>query len=108
LVDNNGCVGKDTVFVDSSCPFFIPTAFTPNGDGINDEYKIITNGATAFRMAIYNRWGERIFITKDGSKGWDGTFEGKPEEMGTYIYELQVVFDNGVSRVSKGNITLIR
>ncbi len=108
LVDNNGCIGKDTVFVEAACPFFIPTAFTPNGDGINDEYKIITDGTANFRLSIYNRWGEMIFTSTDGAQGWDGTFEGKPEEMGTYIYQLQIIFSNGVSRFRNGNITLIR
>ena len=108
FVSDHGCIGKDTVFIDNDCPFFIPTAFTPNGDGINDLYNIITDGTVTFRLNIFNRWGQMVFTTIDPTQGWNGTFEGVPEEMGTYIYVLQVLFDNGVTRTSQGNITLIR
>ena len=108
FVSNNGCVSKDTIFIDAACPFYIPTAFTPNGDGINDRYNIITDGTTQFRLNIYNRWGQMVFTTTDPQEGWDGKFETIPEEMGTYVYALQIIFKNGVSRVHHGNITLIR
>jgi gliding motility-associated-like protein len=107
-VSNNGCIGKDTVLVENDCPFFIPNAFTPNGDGLNDLYNIITDGTTEFRLNIYNRWGQQLFTTNDPTVGWDGTFEGTPEEMGVFIYTLELIFKNGVSRISQGNITLIR
>ncbi|MBX7108469.1 MAG: PKD domain-containing protein [Chitinophagales bacterium] len=108
FVSNNGCVGKDTIFVDNACPFFIPTAFTPNNDGINDEYKIITDGTNEFDLKIFNRWGQMVYRSSDPDESWNGTFEGLPEEMGTYIYAVTIQFSNGVSRVMKGNITLIR
>ena len=56
----------------------------------------------------FNRWGQMMFQTTDANEGWDGTFEAKPEEMGVYVYNLQTVFTNGVKKVRKGNITLIR
>ncbi|MBK9732098.1 MAG: PKD domain-containing protein [Chitinophagaceae bacterium] len=108
FVSNNGCVGKDTIFVDNACPFFIPTAFTPNNDGINDAYKIITDGTNDFELMIFNRWGQMVYQSSDADASWDGTYEGLPEEMGSYIYSVSIKFDNGVSRVMKGNITLIR
>lgn len=107
-VDDSGCVTRDTIFVDSSCPFFVPNAFTPNGDGINDFFNVITNGNQSFTLIIFNRWGQVLFQTTDPDQGWDGTYGGKPEEMGVYVYQLSTVFTNGVKRVSKGNITLIR
>ncbi|MEO5674265.1 MAG: PKD domain-containing protein [Chitinophagales bacterium] len=107
LVDDSGCITLDTIFVDSSCPFYVPNAFTPNGDGVNDIFNIITDGNQSFIFSIYNRWGQLLFQTTDPGQGWDGTYQGKPEEMGVYIYELQTVFTNGVKRVRKGNITLI-
>lgn len=108
LVDDSGCVTTDTIFIDSACPFFVPNAFTPNGDGVNDLFKIITDGNQSFIFSIFNRWGQMLFQTTDPNEGWDGTFEAKPEEMGVYVYELSVVFTNGHTRVREGNITLIR
>lgn len=108
FVSNNGCIGRDTIFVDNACPFFVPTAFTPNNDGINDTYKIITDGTNDFDLKIFNRWGQMVYQSSNPNDSWDGTFEGLPEEMGTYIYSLRIIFSNGISRVKKGNITLIR
>lgn len=107
-VSNNGCIGKDTIFVENACPFFIPTAFTPNSDGINDVYKIITDGTNDYELTIFNRWGQMVYQSSDPDESWDGTFEGLPEEMGTYIYLVEIQFSNGVSRSMRGNITLIR
>lgn len=107
-VSNNGCIGKDTIFVENACPFFIPNAFTPNNDGINDEYRIITDGTNEFELTIFNRWGQMVYRSSDPNESWNGTLEGVPEEMGTYIYAVTIRFTNGVSRVMKGNITLIR
>jgi gliding motility-associated-like protein len=107
-VSNNGCIGKDTIFVENACPFFVPTAFTPNNDGINDVYKIITDGTNEFELKIFNRWGQLVYISSDADGYWDGNFEGLPEEMGAFIYSLSIRFNNGISRVMNGNITLIR
>jgi gliding motility-associated-like protein len=107
-VDNNGCLDMDSILVDAACPFYIPTAFTPNGDGTNDLYKIITDGTTQFRFSIFNRWGIMVFSTSDPTEGWDGTYGEQEEEMGAYVYSLQIQFKNGVTRVARGNITLLR
>ncbi|MBK6482766.1 MAG: gliding motility-associated C-terminal domain-containing protein [Chitinophagaceae bacterium] len=86
----------------------MPTAFTPNNDGINDVYKIITDGTNEFDLKIFNRWGQLVYISSDPDGYWDGNFEGLPEEMGAFIYSLSIRFSNGISRVMNGNITLIR
>jgi gliding motility-associated-like protein len=108
LVDNNGCVRTDTILIGSACPWFVPNAFTPNGDGLNDEFKPITDGNQEFEFSVYNRWGQLVFQTSDPDEGWDGSYEGKPEEMGVYVYQLRTLFSNGRIRVSQGNVTLIR
>ena len=107
-VNDSGCITRDSIFVDAACPFYVPNAFTPNGDGINDLFKIITDGNQSFIMTIFNRWGQVLFQTTDAQQGWDGTFAGKPEQMGVYVYQLSTIFTNGAKRVRKGNITLIR
>jgi gliding motility-associated-like protein len=69
----------------------VPSAFTPNGDGINDL--IFPDGWGIRRLnyfRIYNRWGQLLFETNEYRKGWDGTFEGIPQNMDTYIYQAEV------------------
>ncbi len=108
LVDNFGCSATDTIDIGSACPFFVPNAFTPNGDGVNDYFYVITDGNQEFVFSIYNRWGQKVFATTDPEIGWDGTFEAAPEEMGVFVYELKTIFTNGTVRIRNGNITLIR
>ncbi|WP_204306850.1 gliding motility-associated C-terminal domain-containing protein, partial [Klebsiella aerogenes] len=67
---------------------FVPSAFTPNGDGRNDILKPITVGITQlFYFRIYNRWGQLVFSTSSIGKGWDGTFGGVKQASGTYVFE---------------------
>jgi gliding motility-associated-like protein len=112
--NNKGCIATDTVRVtvqDLRCGqenIFIPSAFTPNGDGKNDIWKIRTNVSTSFSVKIYNRWGEMVFESNDIEQGWDGNFHGKKSESGSYAYYLTVNCENQEQYFSKGNITLIR
>lgn len=69
---------RDTVI------YHIPNAFSPNGDLINDEFMVQANGIREFEMLIYNRWGQLVFRTNDISKGWNGTFQGKPCQEDVY------------------------
>ncbi|MCO5231640.1 MAG: gliding motility-associated C-terminal domain-containing protein [Chitinophagales bacterium] len=113
-VTNGECSARDTVNVQVlklKCTdenIFIPTAFTPNNDGVNDEWLVRFDAATAFLVAIYNRYGEKVFESDDISKGWDGTYKGKISEAGTYAYYLTIVCENQEPYFSKGNITLVR
>jgi gliding motility-associated-like protein len=87
----NTCVKSDTINV-TACPgltyFYLPNAFTPNGDGLNDVFRPIGNDIVDFQMMIYNRWGQLVFETKDWNKGWDGSYKGRACEPGTYAYKL--------------------
>lgn len=89
----------------------IPTAFTPNGDGRNDYFRILNASTlTDLEVRIYNRWGGLIFQSGDPAFKWDGTFRGAPAETGTYYYVL-VTGGNSAqtgTRVYRGEITLIR
>jgi gliding motility-associated-like protein len=87
--------------------FYIPNAFTPNGDGINDEIYIYTQpGATVVSFQIFDRWGEKVH---DGPYAWDGTYKGEPCSPGVYVYLATVkVVDNTDAVKCKGSITLIR
>ena len=106
-----GCLSTDSivVYVDNTNPEFIPSGFTPNGDGLNDVFmptKLKYQKLVDFR--IYNRWGTLIFQTSDPKKGWDGTYNGVPQDIGVYSYEIITAHSDGANKVYKGNVTLIR
>jgi gliding motility-associated-like protein len=89
--------------------WFVPNAFTPNGDGKNDFMKPIAIGYSANNFfRIYDRFGEKVYESKDFSQGWDGNYYGKPAELGTYFWELSVTNRFGKKEFYKGDLTLIR
>lgn len=97
--------------IDPCYNLFIPSAFTPNGDPINQDFKPIGKNFNpqSYKMIIFDRWGEEIFSTTDVNKGWNGTYKGKPSEIGTYYYLITFKFDNvGKSEQRKGDVTLLR
>jgi len=110
--DLRGCI--DTASVHITLEYednpFLPSAFTPNGDGENDLARILNlkyNKLVAFR--IFNRWGQVVFYTTDVNEGWDGTFNGSPQDLGVYQYLFSTTHPDGRGlRSYKGNITLIR
>jgi len=67
---------------------YLPTAFTPNGDGLNDTFGAVGEGIEAYQLRIYNRWGEIIFQAKSIKEKWSGLQNGKPVPQGEYSYEL--------------------
>ncbi len=66
-----------------------PNTFTPNGDGINDEFKVVFRSLQQFSMVIYNRWGKKVFQSSDPAKGWDGKVEGSIGAPGVYFYFIE-------------------
>lgn len=110
----NGCV-TDTVFIQinyiTDCPeiFYIPNAFSPNMDGLNDRFRITDENITISEFNIYNRYGAQVFSISDYHDGWDGTINGIPAETGVYIYYLKY-FTNITETYheKKGYITLLR
>ncbi len=93
VTDTNGCSRQDSIEVavsKTSNQYFIPNAFTPNGDGLNDCFGVYKWGNISnLRFLIYNLWGEVIFSTSDFSKCWDGTRHGVAQQTGTYIFLIQ-------------------
>jgi len=88
---------------------FVPTAFSPNGDGINDEVKIMGKGIKSVVFDIYERWGQKVFGTTDKEVGWDGSFKGGQKcAPGVYAYRVYVEFADGTNKTQTGNITLVR
>ena len=87
---------------------YFPNAFSPNGDGLNDEFKIMGKFVEQASISVYNRWGEQLFHTTDKDLGWNGTFRGKPAPEGNYVYKAEVVTADGRKAVLTGTIFLKR
>ncbi len=88
--------------------FFIPNAFSPNGDGQNDVLYVRGNNIQQIDLKVYNRWGEMVFETTDKTIGWDGTYKGKPCNTGVYVYMLSGTYTDGSGIKQNGNVSLIR
>ena len=87
---------------------FIPNAFSPNGDGRNDVFQVFGNTINSMTMSIYDQWGELLFRSTDQAKGWNGTYKGKYEPVGVYVYYVDAVLNGGQRITKKGTIDLLR
>ncbi len=105
-----GCGSStDDVTVTVYKGFFIPNAFTPNGDGKNDRFRILAyDNYKMEKFVIYNRWGSIVFKTDKAGDGWDGTFKGLPQPMGSYIYYLEFLDGTNKRIVKQGTVSLLR
>ncbi len=107
-----GCVDSASIrydIVEPCCNFSFPNAFTPNGDGRNDRFRIVTHGNhIRYELSIYNNWGQRVYYGLNAEEGWEGNFRGKPCEPGTYFYYLNATCYTGKQESHKGDLTLIR
>jgi gliding motility-associated-like protein len=114
---NDGCSYTDSITITKgpSCPtchITIPSAFTPNKDGLNDFFFPIISAECQFSyyaFAIYNRWGQQVFYTQNPNGKWDGTFNGVKTDLDVYMYyvEYGLLTDNSL-HIIKGDVTLIR
>jgi gliding motility-associated-like protein len=87
----------------------MPNAFTPNGDGRNDVFRYPPSAGNKFiSLHIFNRWGQKIFESRNAATGWNGRVNGTTQPADTYVYVLETETLNGRKRIHKGNVTLIR
>ncbi|NBX38522.1 MAG: hypothetical protein EBR54_03790 [Flavobacteriia bacterium] len=127
-ISPQGCIASDTVFVNvrfrDSVIISVPDAFSPNGDGVNDVLRVVTNvdkdfnykngfngdgGAIAsMNFQIFNRYGQLIFRTTDPQEGWDGTFHNKPLNVGNFPYRLEYRLISGFTGSLNGNVMLYK
>ncbi|AWO02076.1 hypothetical protein DLD77_10400 [Chitinophaga alhagiae] len=89
-------------------PIYIPEAFSPNGDGRNDLLKVYGSTVVAVEMQVYNILGQRVYASKDWSRGWDGTVDGRALPMGVYAYMARVTVRSGVVMVMRGKVMIVR
>jgi gliding motility-associated-like protein len=115
VTDQNGCINSDTVEVTKNpnaypSNLYMPNAFTPNGDGINEIYpdNQFKDIGVFYNLKIFNRWGEKLadFDSPDGN--WDGTYKGQKQEEGVYIYLVSWIGCDNTRRSKQGNITLLK
>ncbi len=110
--NSKGCTGTDTVTVkvsgEAKSGYYMPDAFTPNGDGLNDCIGLKYWGnILSVEYKIYNRWGNLVFSAANGSSCWDGTYSGKAQPSGTYVYYIRANTSCGYA-YKQGTIVLIR
>ena len=104
-----GCKDTAAVYVDINEQFFVPSAFSPNGDGLNDVFAIGNLGQSRLtEFLIFNRWGEMVFTGDNFSGGWNGYYKGSPAIAGVYNYIIRLHLASGREKVYKGDVTLIR
>ena len=98
------------VVVEEEFSVFVPTAFTPNNDGLNDVFEVKVNGVYSFEMKIYNRWGEMVYFSDNIDHGWDGkeSLSNDVIENGTYLYHIYVTDDNEKPWVYNGELNLMK
>ncbi len=105
-----GCMDtiSASVKIEPIFTFYIPSAFTPDADGINEEFFGTGEGFTTYAMSIYDRWGELIFHSNNPELKWDGTFRGKQVEQGVYVYHFYVLDWKNDDHEYRGHVTLMR
>jgi len=110
MVDEDGCydTARTKVLVDNSKILFIPNAFTPGNDEINDRFRVNVKGVKEFEMKIFNRWGEKVFESHNKTNGWDGTYKGERCRPGVFVYIVRVTYLDGKTKERSGSVTLIR
>ncbi|MDP1746498.1 MAG: gliding motility-associated C-terminal domain-containing protein [Bacteroidota bacterium] len=86
----------------------VANVFSPNNNGTNDVLHVLGKGIAEMQFTIFDRWGEKVFETTDVNTGWDGTYKGKPMNIGVFVYFIKGKFINGEIINKKGNVTLLR
>ncbi|MBC7534799.1 MAG: gliding motility-associated C-terminal domain-containing protein [Ferruginibacter sp.] len=111
VTDEAGCLGNDNVFVQvfEGPAYHVPNAFSPNGDGLNDIFRITPAGISYTEwFRVFNRYGELVFETNKWLKGWDGSYLGKKQPVGNYVWAVKGVNKYGKIVEMKGTVLLIR
>lgn len=112
VTDNNNCTGKDTVNVslkDCMQGFYIPNAFSPNNDRTNEVFRPMLFGTVKqYRFTIFNRWGNRVFESVQPGEGWNGTFNGKPQDSNTFLWTCSYQLEGEPAQLRRGTVILVR
>ena len=106
VVSADGCVATDDVLVTVYKDIFVPTAFSPNGDGINDTWRIpFLNSYTGAEVKVYNRYGQLVYLAAGSEVNWDGRFKGKPLPSGSYVWMISIA---SLKKFIHGSVMMVR
>jgi len=111
LQASNVCgIESDDLYVGAgNCKLLLPDAFSPNGDGLNDVFKVIFPlQYSQFRFQVFNRFGEKVFETNDITRGWDGSYKGQLQPTGVYTWQIFITENGKAPYFRKGIVTLLR
>lgn len=110
VTDEMGCAVSDSLLVTViASELLIPTAFSPNGDGVNDVFRVLNRDVSKLKLQIYNRWGELVFETTDPFEGWDGMYKETKQPLGVFVWQCEYQLGTDPQlRNAKGNLTLVR
>ncbi|GIV33999.1 MAG: hypothetical protein KatS3mg031_1534 [Chitinophagales bacterium] len=107
----SGCMAVDSITIKvehTDCKIVMPTAFSPNADGVHDRIGPLLSGDIRLEdYRVFNRWGEQVFETHDRNNWWDGAWKGEPQDVAVYVYYVRYSCGNTL-RMLRGNITLVR
>ncbi len=112
VTSNIGCSDSviQQICIRPDVNIFVPNAFTPDGDGLNDVFYPVTTGINPakFEFWIFDRWGNLVFNTTGLNKGWDGTFKGEPVQVDTYVWKINATDMLGIKHSVEGKVTVIK
>jgi large repetitive protein len=114
VTTSHGCIDSisRTFYVDNAPVFWVPNSFTPDGDGMNDAFKVYAHGLKECDVKIYTRWGELIFHSDDAefmkNTGWEGTIKGKEARQDVYVYLIEGRLLDGKPFSRKGYVTIVK
>jgi gliding motility-associated-like protein len=110
VYNQGGCVDTFNLPICILAPLtlFVPNSFTPNGDGVNENFTAKGSGVVSFEMNIYTRQNQKIFTTTDMVTGWDGMYKGELVPHGVYAYVIEAKFNTGEKFFKGGTVTVIR
>jgi len=106
--DAHNCRNQDTVKIIVDGSLYVPNAFTPNGDGINDYFVVKREEIKSFQIYIFDRWGLLIFESDNFDKMWDGTYKGVQVQIDTYVWKLDYEDYQGVKTQKRGHVSVVR
>jgi gliding motility-associated-like protein len=111
VTNADGCEFSDDFRIGTECIsyYHIPSAFSPNGDNLNDVFKPTLKNYQDYSMVIYNRWGEELYRSENPDMGWDGIYQGKEVSNGVYMYSIRfITTENGQFQTVKGLVNVLR
>ncbi|TXB64716.1 T9SS type B sorting domain-containing protein [Vicingus serpentipes] len=108
VTSDEGCINTDTITISFDGVIYVPNAFTPDGDGVNDVFYVYGKDIVEFELLIVDRWGEELFYTKDIDEGWDGYYRGTLSKVETYVWKIKYKDIQGNPGEQIGTVSLIR